>query len=33
MTPSEDKLAAIKTWPIPTSVTATKQFVGFIQFY
>ncbi len=28
-----DKLATIKTWPIPTSVKAVQKFLGFATFY
>ena len=31
--PSTDKCAAIKDWQRPTSVTETRSFVGFVQFY
>lgn len=33
ITPADDKLRAIKEWPVPTTVKEVQSFVGFAGFY
>ena len=28
-----DKIASVKSWPVPTSVNQVQSFVGFMSFY
>jgi hypothetical protein len=33
LAPNEDKVKAIRDWPIPTNVTELQSFLGFVNFY